>query len=69
MKAKWLVGAMLVLALLVSPSVIVSAFGTDELVILDFDTGDKPNNIGGDFGAWDKDPNDETQWCEISFEL
>lgn len=23
-----------------------------ELVIADFDTGDKPNNIGGDFGAW-----------------
>jgi hypothetical protein len=39
-----------------------------ELVIADFDTGDKPNNVGGDFGAWDKDPNDETQSSEISFE-
>jgi len=39
-----------------------------ELVIADFDTGDKPNNIGGDFGAWDKDPNDETQTAELSFE-
>ena len=39
-----------------------------ELVIADFDTGDKPNNIGGDFGAWDKDPNDETQGCKMSFE-
>lgn len=39
-----------------------------ELVIADFDTGDKPNNIGGDFGNWDKDPNDETQGTQMSFE-
>lgn len=39
-----------------------------ELVIADFDTGDKPNNIGGDFGAWDKDPNDDTQGTGMSFE-
>jgi len=37
------------------------------LVIADFDTGDKPNNVGGDFGAWDKDPNDTTQGCKINF--
>ncbi len=40
----------------------------NELVVADFDTGDKPNNIGGDFGAWDKDPNDETQGTKMSFE-
>ena len=40
----------------------------NELVIADFDTGDKPNNIGGDFGAWDKDPNDDTQGTQMSFE-
>lgn len=40
----------------------------EELVIADFDTGDKPNNIGGDFGGWDKDPNDETQGTQMSFE-
>jgi len=39
-----------------------------ELVVADFDTGDKPNNIGGDFGAWDKDPNDETQGTQMAFE-
>ena len=39
-----------------------------ELVVADFNTGDKPSNIGGDFGAWDKDPNDETQGCQQSFE-
>ena len=40
----------------------------NELVVADFDTGDKPNNIGGDFGAWDKDPNDETQGTKMAFE-
>src|SRR5262245_11503297 len=44
------------------------AEGGNALVIADFDTGDKPNNIGGDFGAWDKDPNDETQGTQLSFE-
>jgi hypothetical protein len=41
---------------------------TNELVIADFDTGDKPNNIGGDFGGWDKDPNDESQGTQMSFD-
>ena len=40
----------------------------NELVIADFDSGDKPNNIGGDFGSWDKDPNDETQTTQMAFE-
>jgi hypothetical protein len=39
-----------------------------ELVVADYDTGDKPNNLGGDFGSWDKDPNDDTQGAEMSFE-
>ncbi len=39
-----------------------------EIVIADFDSGDKPNNIGGDFGSWDKDPNDTTQSCVLTFE-
>lgn len=45
-----------------------SVMAARELVVSDFDTGDKPNNIGGDFGGWDKDPNDETQGTQISFE-
>ncbi len=43
------------------------SFAAEELMIADFDTGDKPNNLGGDFGAWDKDPNDDTQSCSVSF--
>ena len=44
------------------------AGGKAELLLADFNSGDKPNNIGGDFGSWDKDPNDETQICQMSFE-
>lgn len=39
-----------------------------ELVVADFNTGDKPNNIGGDFGSWDKDPADDTQTTQMKFE-
>ena len=46
----------------------VKAPAGSELVVADFDSGDKPNNIGGDFGSWDKDPNDETQGCHMAFE-
>ena len=60
----------LVLVAVVALSVGISAPSAlaKELVVADFDTGDKPNNIGGDFGAWDKDPNDDTQGTEMSFE-
>ncbi len=53
---------------LVQPVMAADAKGGNSLVIADFDTGDKPNNLGGDFGAWDKDPNDETQSTKMSFE-
>jgi hypothetical protein len=38
------------------------------LLVADFNTGTKPNVIGGDFGAWDKDPQDPTQSCTIAFD-
>jgi hypothetical protein len=37
------------------------------LVIADYNTGSKPNNIGGDFGAWNKDEADQTQGCKMDF--
>lgn len=40
----------------------------NELVIADFDTGDKPNNLGGDFGVWNKDSEDETQGASLVFD-
>lgn len=39
-----------------------------ELMIADFNSGTKPNNLGGDFGAWIKDPSDPMQGCIESFD-
>lgn len=36
-------------------------------MVADFDTCKRPNNVGGDFGAWNKDPQDFTQGCFDSF--
>lgn len=58
----------MLLSFLLSPPVAAQEAGGEELVVADFNTGDKPNNIGGDFGSWDKDPNDETQFCQMAFE-
>lgn len=38
------------------------------LLVDDFDRGEKPNMLGGDFGSWDKDPSDPTQKCTINFD-
>lgn len=38
-----------------------------ELVIADFDSGTKPNNVDGDFGSWEKDPSDTDQSCIMEF--
>jgi len=39
-----------------------------ELMVADFDSGRKPNNVGGDFGAWIKDPADPMQGAIESFD-
>jgi hypothetical protein len=39
-----------------------------ELMVADFNSGGKPNNIGGDFGAWIRDPDDPMQGCIESFD-
>ena len=41
---------------------------TEELVVANFNNGEKPNNLGGNFGAWNKDPSDSTQWCKEGFD-
>lgn len=48
-------------------AVLESAAEKGELMLADFDTGDKPNNLGGDFGGFSKDPNDDTQDCRATF--
>ncbi len=52
-----------------APSAVSSvAANPNELVIADFNSGDKPNNIKGDFGIWNKDPEDRTQGCSMTFD-
>ena len=54
-----------VMGLIAAP---VSGAAGKELVVADFDTGEKPSNIGGDFGAWNKDPADFSQGCTEAFD-
>lgn len=37
------------------------------LVVADFNRQINSTNVGGAFGTWDKDPNDKTQGCRMSF--
>jgi len=58
------------LALVVVVSTALIGTGRSSAAILkvaDFDSGSKPNNLGGDFGAWNKDETDLTQSCMDSF--
>lgn len=45
-----------------------AADSSNELMIADFNSGAKPNNIGGDFGSWIYDPNDPMQGCIEAFD-
>lgn len=46
----------------------MTAKAAQELIVADFDSGEKPNNVGGNFGAWDKDPRDSSQGCVDAFD-
>ena len=50
-----------------APAVVSAGAAADVLEVADFNSGAKPSDIGGDFGAWDKDPNDDTQGCREAF--
>lgn len=50
-----------------TPTVVGANPSLAVLNIADFDSGTKPNDLGGDYGAWDKDPNDDTQGCKEAF--
>jgi Complex I intermediate-associated protein 30 (CIA30) len=51
------------------PGVLLLTLATSaELMVADFNSGTKPNNIGGDFGCWIKDPADPNQGCIDSFD-
>jgi hypothetical protein len=56
---------------LLTPSPLMADKAADsatQLMVADFNSGAKPNNIGGDFGCWIKDPNDPMQGCIESFD-
>lgn len=40
---------------------------SNKLVVADFNQGENLTNFGESFGAWDKDANDLTQSCKMSF--
>ena len=59
--------AVLFAIMFISMALTVSAHA-ETLMVADFNSGSKPNNIGGDFGAWNKDESDPTQWCRNDFD-
>lgn len=38
------------------------------VLVADFDSGTKPNNVQCDFGAWSRDPEDPTQYAREEFD-
>lgn len=46
----------------------LSLLNANQLVVADFNKAEKPNNLNGDYGAWNKDPDDKTQSCVIAYE-
>lgn len=38
-------------------------YAADEAVVADFNKGEPPNNLGGPYGTWNHDPNDDSQGC------
>ncbi len=63
----------LLMGTLVFAAVPLTLFGADkanpqkELVIADLNSGGNPNNLGGDFGTWNKEPIDTDAGSEMSF--
>jgi len=58
------------LVVILTVALTLAMAGTTDSAVLkvaDFDSGEKPNNLGGDFGAWNRDPTDLTQMCTDSF--
>ena len=48
--------------------IFAGSVSAESLVVADFNSGSKPNNLGADFGCWNKDEADKTQGCKDSFD-
>lgn len=60
--------SLLLVAFFVSSAIPTIAGTPDHLVVADFNSGDKPNNLGLEWGAWNYDPNDSQQGTYESVE-
>lgn len=67
-KKSMLVAVLIALFVSIAATGSFAAAKAGDLLIADFNSGEKPNNIGGDFGAWNKDPADFTQGCTEAFD-
>lgn len=57
--------SLIFLAVFLSGIFMVNSLFATDLMIIDFEN-DRINNIGGEVGSWDSNPNDPTQRCEMS---
>ena len=57
-----------IIAAVLGIMLIASVAFAEELMVADFNSGEKPNNISGDFGGWSKDPTDDKGVCVESFD-
>ncbi|MFM5918463.1 MAG: hypothetical protein ACKOOL_13160 [Novosphingobium sp.] len=68
MKRKTAISAVALAALTLSWPAVADETAASDRMIADFNSGQKPGNIGGDFGAWIKDPTDPMQGAIDSFD-
>ena len=62
------IGYSLFCLIMVPPVSMANSASPDRLVVADFNSGVKPNNLGQDWGAWNYDPSDPDQGCRDSIE-
>lgn len=53
--------------LFIALAFIPSSAQSSTIVVADFDSRQSRTNAGGQFGTWDKDPNDRSQSCVMTF--
>lgn len=67
-RVTWCLASTMLLACQPSAAAADTSSPSKVLIVADFNSGTKPNNIGGDFGSWIKDPNDPMQGAIESFD-
>lgn len=57
----------LALSLIICSFSLLATAQSNKIIVADFNQGENLNNLGESFGSWDKDANDLTQSCKMSF--